>query len=331
MTFIWPFMLYSLLLLPLCALPYLRGQRRRQAMTANLGALGLTQDARGRGLGRWRHLPMTFFMLGMALLLLALARPQTELNLPRVEGTVILAFDVSASMAADDLEPTRMEAAKLAAEAFVRQQPRSVRIGVVSFSDGGLVVQTPTNEQIAILDTINRLAPQSGTSLGQGISASLNMIFEDSNPRPANANRNEPAPTPLPSGSFKSAIIVLLTDGENTEEPDPLAMAEMAADYGVRVYAIGLGSPAGAVLEIDGFSVFTQLNEEVLRQIADITSGAYYNAADEEDLVAIYDDLGKQLVVRGEETEVTALFAGGGVLFFLIGGIFSLLWFGRFP
>ncbi|MEZ4660587.1 MAG: VWA domain-containing protein [Caldilineaceae bacterium] len=331
MTFIWPFMLYSLLLLPLCALPYVLGQRRRRAMAANLGALGLVQDVTGRGLGRWRHLPMIFFMLGMALLLFALARPQTELNLPRIEGTVILAFDVSASMAADDLEPTRMEAAKLAAEAFVLQQPRSVRIGVVSFSDGGLVVQTPTNNQADILDTIDRLAPQSGTSLGQGISASLNMIFEDANPRPANANPDEPAPTPLPSGSFTSAIIVLLTDGENTEEPDPLAMAEMAADYGVRVYAIGLGSPAGAVLEIDGFNVFTQLNEEVLRQIADMTNGAYYNAADEEEFAAIYDEVSRQLVVRGEETEVTGLFAGGGVLFFLIGGVFSLLWFGRFP
>lgn len=331
MTFIWPFMLYSLILLPLCALPYVRGQRRRQQLAANLGALGLVQDASGRGLGRWRHLPMSLFLIGVALLLFALARPRMELDLPRIEGTVILGFDVSASMAADDLEPTRMEAAKLAAEAFVLQQPRSVRLGVVSFSDGGLVVQTPTDDQVAILDTINRLAPQSGTSLGQGISASLNLIFEDNNPQSATSNEGEPAPTPLPSGSFTSAIIVLLTDGENTEAPDPLEMAEMAADYGVRVYSIGLGSPAGAVLEIDGFNVFTQLNEQVLREIAEITNGAYYNATDEEELTAIYEDLTRQLVVRGEETEVTGLFAGGGMLLLLIGGIFSLLWFARFP
>ncbi|MEZ4865405.1 MAG: VWA domain-containing protein [Caldilineaceae bacterium] len=331
MTFIWPWLLLTLLLLPLCALPYVRAQRRRRQWATNLGTLGLVQDTRGKPLGWRRHLPMLFFMVALALLCLALARPVMELDLPRIEGTVILAFDVSASMAADDLEPTRMEAAKAAAEAFIRKQPSTVRIGIVSFSDGGLVVQQPTNDQLALLDTINRLAPQSGTSVGQGIIAGLNMILGDDQPAPTASADATPVPTPLPSGSFTSSIIVLLTDGENTEAPDPMDAAEKAADYGVRVYAVGIGSTEGAVLNIDGFNVFTQLDEQTLRQIADTTNGIYYNATSEEDLQSIYTELGRQLVVRGEETEVTALFAGLSVVILLIGGAISLFWFGRLP
>src|SRR5919199_6666366 len=176
MSFIWPQMLALLVLLPLFVGLYLRLQQRRRRLVASYGSLGLVQAAAGRGLGARRHVPPALFLAGLTILIVALARPQAVVSLPREEGTVILAFDVSGSMAADDLKPTRMEAAKAAAREFVQRQPRTVQIGVLAFSDSGFTVQVPTNDQEAILAAINRLTPQSGTSLGQGILDSLNTI-----------------------------------------------------------------------------------------------------------------------------------------------------------
>lgn len=336
MTLIWPWMLFTLLSIPIWLFFYARAQGQRQQRLAQLGPLGVLHDRRGKALSWQRHLPMALFMVGLGLLLFALARPHMPLSLPRIEGTLILAFDVSASMDATDLEPSRMEAAKAAALAFIDQQPSTVRIGVVSFSEGGLVVQPPTNEQIDLLDAINRLAPQSGTSLGQGILAGLNTIISADSPLQAfdddtAEDSATPVPTALPSGSFDDAAIVLVTDGENMSDPDPIDAAERTADYGVRIHTVGLGTTAGTTIEIDGFTVATQLNEVLLQEISDITNGTYYNAASSDDLTPIYDDLARQLVIRPEKTEVTALFAGLSVLCLLAGAGCSLLWFGRLP
>jgi Ca-activated chloride channel family protein len=283
-----------------------------------------------------RHIPVTLFMAGLTMLLVALARPQTVVSLPRIEGTVILAFDVSGSMAADDWDPTRMEAAKAAARAFVEQQPPRVRIGVVAFSDSGFMVQAPTNDQEAILSTIDRLAPESGTSLANGILASLNAIAAaDAEPAPRRYTNltptPTPTPTPVPAGTYAPAAIVLLTDGENNASPDPLDAAQAAADRGVRVHTVGIGSAAGTTLEVEGFIVHTRLDEGLLRHISALTGGAYANAENEQDLRAIYENLDPQLVVRPEQMEVTSLFAGASILILLIGGTCSLLWFGRVP
>ena len=336
MTLVWPWMLLSLLLLPIWLFFYGRAQGQRQQRLADLGPLGLLHDSRGNALSWQRHLPMAFYLAGLGLLLFAVARPHMPLSLPRIEGTIILAFDVSASMDATDLEPSRMEAAKTAAIAFIQQQPSTVRIGVVSFSEGGLVVQPPTNNEIDLLDAINRLAPQSGTSLGQGILAGLNIIISADAPSQAidddpDDDSATPVPTALPSGSFDDAAIVLITDGENMSEPDPLDAAERTADYGVRIHTVGLGTTAGTTLEIDGYTVATRLNEDLLEEISDITNGTYYNAVVSEDLTPIYQDLARQLVMRPEETEVTALFAGLSIICLLVGACFSLLWFGRLP
>ena len=336
MSFIWPPMLLSLLLLPLGVALYVRLQRRRRRLAASYGSLGLVQEAAGRRLGGRRHVPPALFLLGLTLLAVALARPRTVLSLPKVEGTVILAFDVSGSMAADDLKPTRMEAAKAAARAFVQRQPRTVQIGVVAFSDGGFSVQAPTNVQEAILAAIDRLAPARGTSLANGILASLNTIaaadgrqtprlYSNLTPTPT------PTPTPVPKGTYAPAVIVLLTDGENTAPPNPLAAAQVAADRGVRIDTVGIGSAAGATLHVEGFAVRTRLDEATLQQIAQLTDGAYYSAEDEQDLRAIYENLGSRLVSKPELTEVTSMLAGAGLLALLAGGACSLLWFSRLP
>jgi len=337
MSFLWPVMLFSLLLLPLLVGLYLRQQQRRQRLTASFGALGRV-DAAAPPTLHWRHhLPASLFLLGLMLLLLALARPQAVVSLPRIAGTVILAFDVSGSMAAEDLEPTRMEAAKAAARIFVAQQPPGILIGIVAFSDSGFTVQAPTDDREAILTTIDRLTPERGTALGSGILASLNALTADEDAAASSFLYSDltpvptPTPTPMPDGTYASAVIVLLTDGENNEMPDPVAAAQEAANRGVRIHTVGLGSATGTTLEVEGFQVHTQLNEAMLQQIAQITDGAYYNATNEEDLQAIYANLEPELVIKAEKMEVTSLLAGISLLMMLLGGGFSLFWFGRWP
>ncbi len=335
MSFIWPVMLVLLLLIPLFVVLYTRQQQRRQRLLATYGNFGLMQSG-GQSIGRRRHVPPLLFLIALALLIVAVARPQMELSLPRVEGTVILAFDVSGSMAADDLQPTRMEAAKAAARDFVANQPRSVLIGVVAFSESGFSVQPPTTDQAAILAALDRLAPTRGTSLGNGILMALNALTIKNEPAADEIYSNlqltpTPTPTPVPKGTYTSAAIVMLTDGENTAPPDPLEAAQTAIDRGVRIYPIGIGSTAGALLKVEGFTVRTRLNEELLQQIAQLTDGVYYHAENEAELKAVYDQVGAQLVVKPEQTELTALLAGVSVLLLLIGGALSLLWFNRLP
>jgi Ca-activated chloride channel family protein len=332
MTFIWPSMLFLLALVPLLVVIYIQMQQRRRRMSATFGSSGFVQGAAARKLGLRRQIPAVLFLVALMILIVALARPQTVVGLPRVEGTIILAFDVSGSMAADDLKPTRMEAAKTAARAFVERQPSSVQIGVVSFSNAGFTTQPPTDDQAAILAAINRLTVQSGTSLAQGITASLTLISAVTDPPLSLSNRDQTAtPTPVPDGSYKPAVIVLLTDGENNLLPDPLEVAQTAEDRGVRIHTVGIGSTEGATLNIDGFSIRSRLDEETLQQIAQLTGGNYYNAENEEELRTVYDSINPQLIIKPQKIEVTSLFAGAGLLVLMIGGTFSLLWLSRLP
>lgn len=332
MSFIWPIMFLLLPILPAFVAVYLLLYLRRRQAAARYGKMGLQQP---RG-GLLRHIPAVFFLLALAILIFALARPKAVVSVPRVVGTVILAFDVSGSMAADDLKPTRMEAAKAAAANFVERQPRTVQIGVVAFSDSGISVQAPTNDKDAVQAAIKRLAPERGTSLGNGMLASLKTIADAANP-PSNRYYTNltPAPTPsptaVPKGIYTPGMIVLLTDGENNENPDPLEVAQVAADRGIRIYTVGVGSITGTTVKLEGFTVHTQLDEELLKQISDVTDGTYYNAGDEEQLLQIYDTIGTQLIVKSEETEITSVFAGASIFVMLVGAALSLLWFGRLP
>ena len=338
MTFAWPPMLLALALIPLGIWAYRAiGRRRRAILDARAGtgfAAATTRPAHGPR--SW--LGTTLIVVGLTVLVVALARPQGVVSLPRQEGTVILAFDISGSMAATDLTPTRMEAAKAAARDFVSRQPTSVVVGVVAFSDAGLTVQVPTNDDAAVIATINRLAPTRGTALATGIQASLDAIARAENPPQTNyySNRSaspdaSPTPAPVPPGSHRSAAIVLLTDGENNENPDPLAAAQAAADRGIRIFTVGIGSPTGADLDIEGFRVHTQLDEPALQQIADLTGGTYYHATDTKELQTIYDQLDPRLSIAPQTLELTPLFAGAGMLLLVAGGLLSLLWLGRLP
>jgi Ca-activated chloride channel family protein len=347
MTFLWPSMLLLLVLVPMIILFYWRVQRRRQTALAGLSALGGGKSARKRVPGFRRHIPAALFLLGLVILVAALARPQAEVELPRLEGTVILVFDVSGSMAATDTPPTRIEAAKATAKEFVLSQPATVQIGIVSFSGSGFTVQAPTDDAQDLLAAINRLQPTSGTSLGQGILVALNTIAMDAGLDPvgqASEEAAEPAPDPdqqpprgnellmqLPEGPYPNSVIVLLSDGENNESIDPLEAAQAAADRAVRIDAIGFGTAAGATLEVDGYKVHTALDENMLQQITGTAGGAYFNAQNEQDPQAVYASLAPQLVVKPVSMEITSIFAGASLLIVILGAVLSLVWFTRLP
>jgi Ca-activated chloride channel family protein len=327
-------MLWLLLLIPALVVLYILAQRRRQRYALRYASLSLVKEALGRGPGLRRHIPPALFLSGLAVMIVALARPSTLVTLPSQEGTVILTMDVSGSMRADDLKPNRIEAAKSAARSFVEKQPSGVRVGVVSFSDNAFLVQAPTDDKEAVIAAINRLTPQRGTAIGRALLTSVDAIFEEANAeggQSTSASDPTPTPTPVPQGVYEPAIIVLLTDGESNQGPRPLDVVDQVAARGVRVYTVGVGTAEGTVLHIQGRSIRTRLDEEMLKAVASATDGAYYNATNEKDLVAIYDSLSTHLVFKKEQTEITALFTGVAVAFLLMGGCLSLLWFNRLP
>ena len=339
MSFIWPPMLISLALVPLGLLLYGYLDIRRHRRLATYGGSGLANGIMRRPGALRGRIPAVLAILGLAVMSLAMARPQAVVSLPRQEGTVVLAFDVSASMGATDLAPTRMDAAKAAAKDFVARQPNSITIGVVAFSDSGVSVQQPTNDQATVVAAIDRLTPERGTSVASGIAASLKVIAiaeagaysNDYYTNASAAPTATPTPTPVPAGTHAPAAIVLLSDGENNESPDPMAAAQAAADQGVRIYTVGLGSAAGTTVNLNGFQVHTQLDEATLQQISQVTGGTYYGATDTQQLRSIYDNLDTGLVIQPQLTELTALFAGASLVLLIAGALTSLYWLGRLP
>lgn len=343
MAFIWPNALYGLVLVPVLIALYVLAQRRRRRYALRYASLTLVRDALGKGPGVRRHIPPALFIVALAAMLFALARPQSVVTLPSEEGTVVLAIDVSGSMNAEDVKPNRMEAAKAAAITFVEKQPASARIGVVSFTDNAAIVQAPTDDKEAVKAAINRLRPQRGTGIGRGILASLEAIFENSdldfpvNPtQPQPGGRTTPAPatpkaTPVPQGYFAPASIVLLTDGENNVFPPPLAVVQEAIDRGIRIYTIGLGSPEGTILRVQGRQIRTRLDEATLKQVAELTHAEYYLASNEAELERVYSNLTTTLVLRTEKTEITFAFTALAAVLSVLAAALSLLWFQRLP
>jgi Ca-activated chloride channel homolog len=326
MSFIWQSMLYSLLLIPVLILGYLMLLRHRRHVLSRANSVWIEAALQRQNTGGRRHIPIVLFMTGIAILLIALARPQAVVQIPRIEGTIILGFDVSGSMAAEDAQPNRLEAAKAIAVEFVQSQPSTVQIGVVAFSNNAFAVQPPTNDQAQILDAIDRLIPQQGTSLGQGIMAALNTI-DSSYGQPVSPEEGDQASV-IPD---LPALIVLMSDGENTEAPDPFEVALYARERGIQIHSIGIGSRAGTVVEINGFNVHTRLDEYTLQQIASISGGKYFQGSGDVNLQEIYTQLTPQLIVKPEEVEVTSILAGVSMLVMLVGGFLSLLWFNRLP
>lgn len=327
MTFESPWMLGLLVAVPAMVAAYVRSRRRRSRRAVALAEQGLVATPAPSRMRVRRHLPFAFFAAALTLLLVGMARPHTTVKAPKREGIVILAVDVSNSMQADDIEPTRMEAAKAAARAFVARQPTEVRVGVVAFGDGAVVVQAPTNSHEEINKSIDRLTSQGGTSLGQALVTALGAIAGKPVTIDYEALASDSAEVDI--GYFGSATVVLLSDGEEASRPDPVAVAEVASVAGVRVHTIGVGTPEGTVVEVDGFSVATALDRELLEEVASVTDGTYYEAGDAEGLAEISESIDLRFKLVSEHTEVTGLFAAAGSLLILAGALLSVLWFGR--
>jgi Ca-activated chloride channel homolog len=343
MTFIWPQMLWLLAIVPALVLAYLLILRRRKSAAVRYASLSVVKAAMGPGAGLRRHVPPALLLAALTLLLLAMARPAAMVTLPSQRQVVLLAMDVSGSMRAADVDPNRIIASQEAAKAFVATQPRSTRIGVVAFAGSAQLVQAPTLDREQIVAAIDRFQLQRGTNIGGGMLVSLQTIFPEAEfdlgprffiPGPRGAPLGEAAASeepfaPVEPGSYESAVIVLLTDGQATVGPDPIEVARLAADRGVRVFTVGFGSREGQTVGFGGMSMRVQLDEETLRQVAEITRGQYFHAGTSLDLDEVYRSLSSRLVMEREQTEITAFFSGAAAVLVVTAGLLSMMWFSR--
>ncbi|HEY1393621.1 MAG TPA: VWA domain-containing protein [Methylibium sp.] len=338
MTWLWPGLLWWLVLLPLLVLLYVLLQRRRRRHTLRYASLSLVKDALGRGSGWRRHVPPFVMLLALAALLLATARPAAVVTLPSQQETIILAMDVSGSMRATDVEPSRLVASQNAAKAFIATLPRHVRVGVVAFAGTAAVVQAPTLSREDVVAAIDRFQLQRGTAIGSGIVLALAALLPDAGidlaqitgDREPGLGDTEPRQAaPVAPGSYDTGAIILLTDGQRTTGPDPMDAAKLAANHGVRVYTVGFGTVNGEVIGFEGWSMRVRLDEEALKAIATVTHAEYFYAGSARDLQRVYDTLSSRLVFEKKETEITALFAALGAALALLAAGLSLWWFGR--
>jgi Ca-activated chloride channel family protein len=340
MTFVWPHLLWALLAVPLLVLLYLWLLSKRKKSTLRFASLAVVKQAQGGGPGWRRHVPPALLLVALGALLIATARPMAVVTLPLQQETIILAMDVSGSMRATDVQPDRLTAAQEAAKSFLIDLPRSVRVGVVSFAGTAAVVQPPTQSRDDVVAAIDRFQLQRGTAIGSGIVLSLATIFPEAgiDLSQITGQRNMPLGpndkpkqdfVPVAPGSYASAAVILLTDGQRTTGPDPLDAAKMAADRGVKVYSVGIGTKEGETIGFEGWSMRVRLDEETLKNIANLTRGEYFYAGTATDLKKVYQSLSSRLMVEKKETEVSSLFAAFGAALVLIAATLSVWWFGR--
>jgi len=338
--FEWPMLLWAWLLVPLLALAFVATARRRQQ--AAIVAARWSRSAPAAVVPRARRfLPPVLYLVALCLLIAAMARPVAVISLPSFRDVIILAIDVSNSMLADDVAPTRLAAAQKAARDFIEEQPATTRIGVVAFAGTALAVQRPTTNREHLMKAIDRLQPQPGTALGSAILVSLQALFPrelfevkppDQQEDPVGKSLDSVEPdesSQTPPGPENSAAIVLLSDGAANAGPGPLAAAQLAADRGVRVYTVGLGTEEGAVVKLDGISMRVQSDAETLKDIADLTLARFFMAKDSDELRAIYRDVSARLVTEARETEIGAVFVAVAALLALQAAALSVLWFNR--
>ena len=350
MSFLWPHVLWFLLAVPGLIALYL-WMLRRQRTGVRYASLALVRDALDMRHRFRRHVPPALFLIGLIAIIVASARPTAVITLPSEQRTIILVMDVSLSMKATDVEPNRLAAAQVAAKAFVQEQPKDVRIGIVEFAGTASVAQAPTHNREDLIAAIDRFEVQRHTAIGSGIIVALATLFPDQGievgsfagggglSRDASRGRSldkppdaaKAAPSPVPAGSNKSAAIIMLTDGRRTIGPDPLDAARMAADRGVRIYTVGFGTAEGGLAGFEGMSIYMRFDEETLRAIADITKGEFYAAGSAADLQKVYQKLNSSYVLEKRQTEVSSLATAFAALLIVLAVALSVAWYSRIP
>jgi Ca-activated chloride channel homolog len=322
MRFEWPWLLASLALVPALVALYVRWQRRRVRYAVRFTNLDLLAGV-VREMPRWRrHVPAALYLLALATLLVSVARPQAVVIVPREQATIVLVMDVSGSMAATDVQPTRMFSAQQAAVRFIDKAPSHFEIGLVSFSTSAHVIAPPTTDRDQVRVGLQTLQARGGTAMGEAINAAVASIH------PTQANG-----TASPGGP--PAVLLLLSDGASTIGASPVEAARLAAGVDVTIFTVALGTPDGVVEIADGTGGSRRIpvppDPVTLRQVADVTGGRFYDAPTDSDLAAVYDQLGSRIGFERGEQEVTALFSAVAIGLLLVGGVLSLRWLNRFP
>ncbi|MBT2303575.1 VWA domain-containing protein [Variovorax paradoxus] len=345
MNFLWPQFLWLLLAAPLLVLLYFWLMRRKKKLALRYASLSIVREAMGVRQNVRRHIPPFLFLLAMVAMLIAAARPMAVVVLPSNQQTIILAMDVSGSMRAADVQPNRLVAAQEAAKSFLKELPRHVKVGIVAFAGSANVAQLPTTNREDLVTAIDSFQLQRATATGNAIVVSLATLFPDAGIDVSNfgpqSSRQRGVPleqagkgpqkefTPVAPGSYTSAAIIMLTDGQRTTGVDPLDAAKVAAERGVRVYTVGIGTVDGETIGFEGWSMRVRLDEETLKAIANKTQAEYYYAGTAADLTKVYNTLSSRLTVEKKETEISALFALGAAVLALLSAGLSLLWFNR--
>lgn len=348
MEFTWPVMLWGLVLLPAFVAWYVFGVRRvRRAAARRFAESPLFAQIAVRLPAIRRHVSMGLYFAALGLFLVAVGRPIMAIPMPVNKATVMLVIDTSGSMAAPDILPSRLDAAKAAARAFLDAFPQGPRIGLVSFSTYATLMVPPTPDHEAVRQALATLKPQEATAIGDGIAIALKALpgragetpesklspFAPSPqvPSPAPPAAAPPAPPVRPEDLPPAAIILLSDGGQNAGTEDPLRMALLARQQKVKIYTIGLGSPGGGVFDYQGQMVFVPFDPALLQQIAALTEGKFFFSPSAKDLTQVYRDLGHSIGWELRKMEVSALFVGGAGVLMLGGGLLSLLWMGRLP
>ena len=344
MKFLWPEMLWLLLVLPALVAAYFYLLRRKTQAALRYTSLSMVKEAMGTGQRLRRHIPALLFLVALTVMILGIARPAAVITLPSQHQTIILAMDVSGSMRATDVQPNRISAAQTAAKAFVSDLPSNVRVGVVSFAGTASVVQPPTQNREDIIAAIDRFQLQRATAIGSGIIVSLATIFPEEGidlssliygrasrgvPLDQARKAEKPAFKPVPPGSYTSAAIILLTDGQRTTGPSTIEAAQMAADRGVRIFTVGIGTTAGETIGFEGWSMRVHLDEATLKAVANMTRGEYFYAGTATDLKKVYQALNSKLVLEKKDMEISALFSAAAAVIALVSASLSLFWFSR--
>jgi Ca-activated chloride channel family protein len=341
MTFLWPQYLWLLLALPLLPVLYLWLLRRRGKPALRYSNLEVLRQASSR---QWRrHVPPALLLTACSVLLFAASRPLASVTLPWARTSIMLAMDVSLSMRVSDVKPTRLAAAQDAAKAFLRDLPKDIDVGLVTFAGSAHVVQRATLDRSLLVSAIDAFQMQYGTAIGTAIVLCLAELFPDHGIRlddttfgPGHRTRSrddkQKAPPkeipPVAPGSYDSAAIILLSDGRRTMGIDTLEAAKMAADRGVRIHVVGLGVVDGAASGADGMAIYLRLDEPTLREVARMTGGEYHHAGTAEKLRSVYQNLGSRLQVQTREIELAPLLALVAATLVLAAASLSLLWFG---
>jgi Ca-activated chloride channel homolog len=343
MTFMWPSLLWLLLAVPLLVAVYWWLLRRKKKASLRFASLSIVREAMDAGPSFRRHVPPILFLLAITMMLLAASRPFAVVTLPMQQETIMLAMDVSGSMRATDVLPTRMVAAQNAAKAFLAELPRNIKVGIVAFAGSAQVAQIPTLNREDLVSAIDRFQLQRGTAIGNGIVMSLATLFPDAGidlaqlqygQKPRGVAIDEKPKekkefTPVAPGSYSSAAIILLTDGQRTTGVDSLEAAKMASERGVRVYTVGVGTTSGETIGFEGWSMRVKLDEETLKAIANKTQADYFYAGTAADLKKVYETLSSRLTVEKKETEISGLLALVAAALAIASAGLSMLWFNR--